>query len=290
MNKLHVLAALFPLLGCSHSNSEPPAETIKYNTVKTSHVTNKTETNSDLESMRETKINNTASPKTESSKDLLDNVSSVPIQKLNEAKPVVKSNQLLDVVLIKQNPELKYGCEVTSLAMMLQYAGVKTSKMELYQKVQKDNDPLVRSQRGDILKWGDPDVGFVGDMTGKRAGYAVFDKPMIALIEQYMPGRSVNLTNKKFEEVLTHVSEGYPVVVWTTGDFRLPDRWESWYHGQKFIKTPLDLHAVVLVGYDKDFVYLNDPLSGRKQVKVGKQQFIDSWKALKSRAVSYKKG
>jgi uncharacterized protein YvpB len=160
--------------------------------------------------------------------------------------------------------------------------------MDLYNAIQKDPDPLIKSPNGNILRWGNPADGFVGDMTGKRAGYAVFEKPMIALINQKLPGRAINLTNLPFERVLAHVSAGYPVVVWTTGDYRLPDRWESWYHGGQHIKTPLDLHAVVLVGYDASYVYLNDPLSGKKQVRVGKEQFISSWKALQSRAVSYK--
>lgn len=196
------------------------------------------------------------------------------------------SNAMLDVPLIKQNPELRYGCEVTSLAMMLQFAGVKTNKMDLYNKIKKDNDPLVK-QNGDIIRWGDPDVGFVGDMTGRSAGYAVFDRPMIDLINVYLPGKAVNLTNKPFSELEAHVAKGFPVVVWTTGDYRLPDRPESWMHGSKKIVSPLDLHAVVLVGFDSSFVYLNDPLSGGKQVKVNKQQFLQSWNALKNRAVSY---
>lgn len=197
------------------------------------------------------------------------------------------TKQLLNVPLIRQNPELRYGCEVTSLAMMLQYAGANTNKMELFQKVKKDSDPLQRSGKGDIVRWGNPADGFVGDMTGRSAGYAVFDKPMEELVNSYLPGRAVNLTNKSFDEVLQHVAKGYPVVVWTTGDYRLPDRWEAWYHGNQLIKTPLDLHAVVLVGFDQNSVYLNDPLSGRKQVRVGKQQFISSWHALHSRAISY---
>ncbi|UQD51535.1 peptidase C39 [Bacillus methanolicus] len=199
----------------------------------------------------------------------------------------ILQKRLLNVPLIKQNPELKYGCEVTSLTMMLQYAGVKINKMELYRKIKKDPDPLVRSQTGDILQWGNPEVGFVGDMTGKNAGYAVFDRPMVDLINTYLPGRAKNLTNRPFEEILLHVSKGYPVVVWTTGDYNLPDMWESWHHGRQIIKTPLDLHVVVLVGYDSQSVYLNDPLSGKKQLKVNKNRFIGSWKALKQRAVSY---
>lgn len=188
--------------------------------------------------------------------------------------------------MINQNPELKYGCEVTSLAMMLRFAGVKTDKMELYRSIKKDQDPILKS-KGDIIRWGDPADGFVGDMTGKNAGYAVFDRPIAELVNQHLPGRAVNLTNKSFDTVLNHLSKGYPVVVWTTGDYRLPDRWESWRHGKEVIKTPLDLHAVVLVGYDSQNVYLNDPLSVKKQVKVSKDRFIASWEALKCRAVSY---
>lgn len=123
-------------------------------------------------------------------------------------------------------------------------------------------------------------------MTGRTAGYAVFDKPIEELVNKYLPGRAVNLTGRDFDAVLMHVSIGYPAVVWTTGDYRLPDRWESWTHSGKTIKTPLDLHAVVLVGYDDQFVFLNDPF----QEKTGegfKERFISSWKALQSRAVSY---
>lgn len=239
-------------------------------------------------------INDTISPqkKNKNYTQIYEQVPSPVINKTEHtdtvSQPAKKDSVMLDVVLIKQNPELRYGCEVTSLAMVLNYAGVKTDKMDLYHSIQKDPDPIIRSGNGDILNWGNPADGFVGDMTGRQAGYAVFDKPMEALVNQKLPGKAVNLTNQPFERVLEHVSAGFPVVVWTTGDYRLPDRWESWLHGQQVIKTPLDLHAVVLVGYDANYVYLNDPLSGRKQVRVGKEQFIASWKALQSRAISYK--
>ncbi|MGG4408571.1 C39 family peptidase [Niallia taxi] len=203
------------------------------------------------------------------------------------ASPQTGRSIRLNVPLIKQNPDLKYGCEVTSLTMVLQYAGVKVTKMDLYKKVAKDSDPLVK-KNGDIISWGDPAVGFVGDMTGRRSGYAVFDQPIEDLVNHYLPERAVNLTNLSFSAVEKHVSDGFPVVVWTTGDYRLPDRWESWEHKGRTIKTPLDLHAVVLVGFDKNYVYLNDPLSGRKNVKVNKARFIKSWAALKNRAVSYR--
>ncbi|WP_445488538.1 C39 family peptidase [Niallia sp. 03133] len=206
-----------------------------------------------------------------------------------QVQPVLTPNQtiLLDVPLIKQNPELKYGCEVTSLTMVLHYAGLTISKMDLYKQIKKDNDPLLK-KHGNILKWGDPSIGFVGDMTGKNAGYAVFDKPMEELVNHYLPNREINLTNQPFSALENHVKKGFPIVVWTTGDYRLPDRWESWEHKGKIINTPLDLHAVVMVGFNANYVFLNDPLSGKKNVKVNKKRFIQSWIALKSRAISIK--
>jgi len=208
-------------------------------------------------------------------------------QETDKNKNKMKDKVLLDVPLIKQNPELKYGCEITSVTMLLQYAGVNVNKMQLYKEVEKDTDKIKKAANGDILNWGDPNEGFVGDMTGRSSGYAVFDKPIVDLVEKYLPNRSVNLTGYSFQETLQQVNDGKPVVVWTTGDYLQPNRWEEWEHNNKTIKTPLDLHAVVLVGYDDKNVYVNDPLSGKKQHQVSKNTFIKSWQALKKRSVSY---
>lgn len=268
MKAWHFIGILLPLLGCSHgSPAENEMQTLE--TKAPSMIADRQKPIQKLETQKQSK-------------------EKLPIKQETKQQAKPKNKVMLNVPLIRQNPELKYGCEVTSLAMMLNYSGAGTNKMKLFQEIKKDPDPLKRSPKGDILSWGNPAEGFVGDMTGRYAGYAVFDKPMMDLINHYLPGRGYNLTGKNFEEVLAHVSAGYPVVVWTTGDYKLPDRWESWTHGNQVIKTPLDLHAVVLVGYEGNTVYINDPLSGRKQVPVNKQRFIGTWKAMQSRAVSYK--
>lgn len=194
---------------------------------------------------------------------------------------------LLDIPLIKQNPELKYGCEVTSLAMVLKHAGIETDKMKLANELPKDDDPVKKTQSGDITRWGNPDHGFVGDITGKSAGYAVYVGPLEKLMNQYLKNQSINLTRRSFDEVLGQIKKGKPVILWTTGDYKAPDRWESWKHGNEEIKTPLDLHAVVLVGFDKEHLYINDPLTGKKAQKTKKDSFLESWNALGQQALSY---
>jgi uncharacterized protein YvpB len=268
MKYAKIIFLILPLIGCSypHSNAEQ----------STSKISEPIHSETDTNSLTVKQVNKQPWNNHEQSK-----------KTVQSAKKQGANKIILDVPLVKQNPELKYGCEVTSLAMVLQYAGVSVNKMTLAKEIKKDRDPIVKDKSGNIISWGNPADGFVGDMTGRNSGYAVFDQPIADLMEKYLPERSVNLTGRPFDELLKYVENKRPVVVWTTGDYHLPDRWESWKHGQQTIKTPLDLHAVVLVGFDDNFVYINDPLWGKKAHKVNKQQFIDSWIALKKRAVSY---
>jgi uncharacterized protein YvpB len=203
-------------------------------------------------------------------------------------KPSHKEKVILNVPIIEQKPELKFGCEVTSLAMLLQYTGIKVDKMDLAKQIPKDDDPVSKNKSGDIIHWGNPNHGFVGDITGKNMGYAVYAQPVEKLMKRYLPNQTVNLTGKSFDTLLSQVQNQKPVLVWTTGDFKSPGRWESWNHGAEKIKTPLDLHVVVLTGFDSNHVYVNDPLTGGKNQKVSKQSFVNSWNALGKQALSYR--
>ncbi|MFS0915736.1 hypothetical protein [Brevibacillus sp. 179-C 1.1 NHS] len=67
----------------------------------------------------------------------------------------------------------------------------------------------------------------------------------------------------------------------------LPTEWESWYKDGKKVVAPFDEHAVLLVGYDETYAYVNDPLTGIKQRRVPHTSMKTSWEALGKQALSY---
>lgn len=93
-----------------------------------------------------------------------------------------------------QNPGLYNGCEVTSISMLLSAVGHPVDKFILANQIAKDFTPIQFNSQGGIASWGDPNCGFVGDITGKRAGYGVYHRPVYNLLNQIVPGRAVDFT------------------------------------------------------------------------------------------------
>ncbi len=187
---------------------------------------------------------------------------------------------------ILQYPELPRGCEVTSLAMLLNAGGIEVDKMELAYKVRKD-----ASLRQDIdgeMFWGSPYNGFVGDMYDRAsAGYGVYNQPIYDLTTEYIPNNVVNLSGSDFSLVERFVSQGYPVWVIITGEYALlpESSFQKYMTAYGEINITQREHSVLVTGYDSHYVYINDPLE--KMQKVPKSDFIDSFNQMGNQAISY---
>ncbi|NHM29996.1 hypothetical protein G8761_05100 [Bacillus sp. C11] len=196
---------------------------------------------------------------------------------------------VLSAPLIKQMPELPRGCEVTSLTMLLNFAGVKTNKMVLASAIKKDPTPY--TYRNGRYYFGNPNFGFVGNMfTFSKPGFGVYNKPIAELAIRYLPGRIINLSGQSFNNVLDYVSAGHPVWVINTSWFNIvPSQyWKTWYTPQGgAIRITMKEHSVLVTGYDSKYVYFNDPLDGQKNKKRPISQFVSGWKQYSSQAVSF---
>ncbi|MEI7027854.1 C39 family peptidase [Paenibacillus sp. y28] len=208
-----------------------------------------------------------------------------PVKETVEEQPV-KASAMIDAPVIHQFPELPSGCEITSLTMLLQFYGVQKSKMEMAYEMKKDTTPIVWGPNGTIKSWGNPNTGFVGDVYGKSKGFGIYHTALFELLQSYVP-TAVDLTRSDFSALEKQISDGVPVVAWTTINFTDPGKWVTWDTPIGPIETTFMEHAVLLVGYDSDFVYANDPWTGKGKVKVDKQQFIQSWTVMGKQAISY---
>ncbi|WP_254778688.1 MULTISPECIES: C39 family peptidase [unclassified Bacillus (in: firmicutes)] len=219
-----------------------------------------------------------------------------PIEKSNiighhyTEMPVIEIQEkvLLDVPLVLQLPELPRGCEVTSLTMLLNYANINVDKMTLAEQVKKDSTPY-RTENGQI-HFGNPHVGFVGDMyTKDKPGLGVYHEPISQLAEDYLPGKIKDLTGSEFQDLKIHLSDQRPVwvIINTKYEKLTEDQFQTWITPTGKVKITFREHSVVMTGYDQQFVYFNDPLSGEKNKKAPIKDFEESWVQMGRQAITY---
>ncbi|MGE8203816.1 C39 family peptidase [Heyndrickxia sp. NPDC080065] len=198
------------------------------------------------------------------------------------------SKKLLSSPIIRQMPELPRGCEVTSLAMLLGDAGVKVNKMTLATKVKKDPTPF-QIKNGKTY-FGNPYNGFVGNMyTFNKPGLGVYHGPIAKLASSYLPNRIIDLTGSSFNTIQDYVSAGHPVWVVTTSWFSYvsSNYWTTWHTPTGKVRITYKEHSVLITGFDKKYVYFNDPLDGKKNKKKPLKSFIQGWNQFGNQAISY---
>ncbi|WP_160725488.1 C39 family peptidase [Bacillus sp. USDA818B3_A] len=190
----------------------------------------------------------------------------------------------LNVPLISQLPELRNGCEVTSLTMLLRYKGINVSKMTLANQVKKDATPYRVS--GNTTYWGNPNTGFVGDITGRSKGYAVYHGPVYQLANKYT--NAIDLTGSSFDVISKQLDRGKPIWVISTSTFNTvpSSQWKTIQTPKGPLRITFHEHSVLLTGYDQNYVYFNDPLANVKNRKISRSSFIRGWEQFGRQAIT----
>lgn len=187
---------------------------------------------------------------------------------------------------ISQLPELQRGCEVTSLTMLLQYEGIAVDKMTLAKQIHKipfRDANYVRSN---------PYDGFVGDIyTFSKSGYGVYHGPVANLAENYLPGKIKDVTGKPIDAIYELLDNNSPVWVITNSTFApLPEsEFTTWKTNTGNVRITYREHSVVIVGYDEQSIYMNDPLADTGYKAVPRKPFEDAWVQMGSQAIGIEK-
>ena len=99
---------------------------------------------------------------------------------------------------------------------------------------------------------------------------------------------AVDISGSSREEIMSYLYEGYPVLMWVTLNLEKSRINYSWYfyETEEYFPAPVNLHAVVLHGFNDDELYVMDPLRGH--ITRDADDFFASYVDLGSHAVVVK--
>lgn len=182
-----------------------------------------------------------------------------------ETKPQKEVGIKWKVPLIMQNPELPTGCEITSITMVVNFYGYDYDKITMIDKYLDKSDNFYH--KDGQLFGPNPQKFFLGNPRS-TSGYGL----------QCFSGTWVNSLNKVFKE---NKSEHYAEEISGKSLKELEDELQSApilisasidmnpasprvlfkdSETKEDVTTYRNFHCVVLVGYDEDYYYINDPL------------------------------
>ena len=206
----------------------------------------------------------------------------VPPKPVVDQTPTVQTTTvkktMLSIALDYQDQPL--SCEAAALKMALAGVGVRVSESQIMKYVGYDPTPHHGST------WGDPSVGFVGNIAGKQntTGYGVYWDPIAKAASHWRKARVV--TNSTPEKMAAEIAAGHPVVIWGTLGNAYRDDWKT-PAGKKILAWKGE-HARTLIGFNgpvtKPTSYIiNDPIVGR--VTWSRAQFDANWARFNRSAV-----
>ena len=186
---------------------------------------------------------------------------------------------LIDAPYINQYAvSLPNGCESVCAVMALQYADFNT-----------DTETFVKNYlpRGSAPSYGigsDPSEVYVGDPhhTGDGLGWGCLSSVIVKAFRSALSGKPYIISDLKGKSLSylcsEYIDRGVPVIVWGTVDMTSDVNYSSWQTPSgKTINYVNQLHCLLLVGYDSNYYYFNDPMT-----RIGSEKYF----AYKKSAVS----
>ena len=176
-----------------------------------------------------------------------------------EIETTTDTHVQINVDPILQYPELPTGCEITCLAMLLNYHGYNVDKVDLV-----NNYMLYRT--------GNYPVGFGGSPFSTTGSLmwppAMVDIANAFLLDNNDERKAQDKTGLTLDLLFNYLKEGIPIAVWVNESFSTYvdyDGNEASYNGYLY-RSYWGEHCIILKGYDldKNIVYINNPQTGEE--------------------------
>lgn len=168
----------------------------------------------------------------------------------------------IKVPYIDQTNEWPTGCESVSTVMLLQYLGVDISVRQFVDRY-LEKEPLF--EKDGKLYGADPRRVFVGDPAdGRSMGcYApVIKKALGRVLQEKRDWEAVDLSGTSTKELLRdYIDCDMPVIYWTSIDLKETYAGPEWIVADtgEIFEWRSNEHCMLLVGYDEENYYFNDP-------------------------------
>ncbi len=201
-----------------------------------------------------------------------------------------KETVYLDILPLSQNPELPNGCEITSLATVLNYWGYPVDKVTLSDEFLDKQEFVIR---GGVKYGGNPEEVYVGNPKSKE-GFYCYQVPIVRAANRYLESvgadeRAYDITGAGLEEIKSHLDQGRPVIVWSVRDGKdreLKYSDKSWLFSEtgEFYRPYSNLHCFLVQGYGPDKIFLTDTLE-EDIISRSYDYFFPPFEKMGSRAV-----
>lgn len=206
--------------------------------------------------------------------------------------------KIIDVPYIDQS-EIVYGCEAVSSTMLLNHYGYDIDEKDFTDNYLIKKDWSIKNGR---IYGPDPDAAFPGNpyiSGGLNCGFGSYAPSTAKSINKILDNskhRAISEKGLSLNKIVDkYIKNDTPVLIWATMDMKEPKKTTKWIInyvdensklkiGDKFTWLAGE-HCLVLVGYDNENYYFNDPYKNHGLIAYNKSLVEKRYKQMGSQCV-----
>lgn len=199
-----------------------------------------------------------------------------------------KESHLLDVPYMNQKEKYPSGCESISTIMALNYLGVNITPEEFIDDyLEKGTVPYEKNHK---LYASNPWNKYVGSPYDSN-GYGCYAPVIVKALRSFLNQEEYDIYEHYDLDIedfcKQYIQNDIPVILWASIDMQPLKETYTWYDEEtkKSITWKSPMHCLLLIGYDQNYFYFNDPMR-EKNIAYKKADVQKAYEGLYSQAVA----